>query len=267
MGGKKKAGKRRKPKGQEDSDTFTTPDGRVLPASVQKYWQWRHHLFWRFDEGIEMDEEGWYSVTPESIAEHTAMRVAQLYGAGAGAGAGDGAEPGYGRLCVVEAFCGVGGNAIKFASWCEHVVAIDVDARRLAMARHNAQIYGVADRIEFVLGDFYALAPMLRADVVFMSPPWGGPQYTDADVFDLDALPFHTAREWLDRARLVAPNVAYFLPRSCDPHQLAALWPEAPCDVELNYTNGFLKAITAYYGDLALVGRSEPRVLAEPDRP
>ena len=64
---------------------------------------------------------------------------------------------------VVDAFAGVGGNAIQFAFTCERVIAIDLDADRLALARHNAQVYGVTDRIEFVHGDFLALAPRLRA--------------------------------------------------------------------------------------------------------
>ncbi|KAJ2615550.1 Trimethylguanosine synthase [Coemansia sp. RSA 1365] len=227
-----------------------------VSASSQKYWRRRHDFFWRFDEGIKVDEEGWYSVTPEIVAEDTALRIAQLYNRSR-----DNTDDRYGRLCVVDAFCGVGGNTIKFASWCEHVIAIDIDLGRLEMARHNAQIYGVEDRIEFILGDFYQLAPMLQADVVFLSPPWGGPEYTSAPIFDLDTMPFHSAREWLDRARLVSNNIAYFMPRNCNPQQLADIFPDVPCDIELNYTNGFFKAITAYYGDLALFGSSEPREL------
>ena len=45
------------------------------------------------------------------------------------------------------------------------------------MAKHNAEVYGVADHIDFIVGDFMQLADKLVADVVFLSPPWGGPQY------------------------------------------------------------------------------------------
>jgi trimethylguanosine synthase len=46
-----------------------------------------------------LDEEGWYSVTPEAIATQIAERC---------------------RCDVVlDAFCGVGGNAIAFARTCE----------------------------------------------------------------------------------------------------------------------------------------------------
>lgn len=57
------------------------------------------------------------------------------------------------------------------------VIAIDIDPKKIEMAKHNAAIYGVADRIEFIIGDFLTLADSLKADVIFLSPPWGGPQY------------------------------------------------------------------------------------------
>ena len=39
-----------------------------LPRWLWKYWLLRHTLFSRFGEGVALDEEGWYSVTPEAIA-------------------------------------------------------------------------------------------------------------------------------------------------------------------------------------------------------
>lgn len=59
------------------------------------------------------------------------------------------------------------------------VIAVDIDSVKIEMARHNAQVYGVADRIEFIVGDFFELAPRLYADMVFLSPPWGGPDYSE----------------------------------------------------------------------------------------
>lgn len=53
-------------------------------------------------------------------------------------------------------------------------------------ARHNAAIYGVEERISFIVGDAMEVLQRLAAeqkagkqsiDVVFLSPPWGGPGY------------------------------------------------------------------------------------------
>ena len=71
----------------------TTETG--ISPLVEKYWLQRYDLFSSYDDGIKMDEEGWFSVTPEEIA----MRHAERSGGG----------------CVIDCFSGVGGNAIQFA--------------------------------------------------------------------------------------------------------------------------------------------------------
>jgi len=73
-------------------------------------------------------------------------------------------------------------------TFCMLVIAIDISEEKISYARHNAGIYGVADRIEFIVGDYLKLAPTLKADVVFLSPPWGGPNYTEADVYDIETM-------------------------------------------------------------------------------
>ncbi|CAB1317504.1 unnamed protein product [Coregonus sp. 'balchen'] len=192
-----------------------------MPAEIAaepelaKYWAQRYRLFSRFDEGIKLDHEGWFSVTPEKIAEHIALRVQESF---------------HSEL-IIDAFCGVGGNAIQFALTGKRVLAIDIDPVRLALAQHNAQVYKVAERIEFVQGDFLKLAPHLRADVVFLSPPWGGPDYLSAD--------------------MISDNIVYFLPRNADMDQIASLaGPGGRVEVEQNFLNNKLKTITAYFGNL-----------------
>ena len=49
-----------------------------LPRKLWKYWLQRYSLFTRFDEGILMDEEGWYSATPEVLAAHHAAKCRQV---------------------------------------------------------------------------------------------------------------------------------------------------------------------------------------------
>lgn len=65
------------------------------------------------------------------------------------------------------------------------MIAIDIDPVKISLARNNAEVYGVADRIEFICGDFMILVSNLKADVVFLSPPWGGPDYATAEIFDI----------------------------------------------------------------------------------
>jgi len=62
---------------------------------------------------------------------------------------------------IVDAFCGAGGSAIGFARAGKRVTAIELNGERLEMARHNAALFGVADRITFIHGDSLQLVSTL----------------------------------------------------------------------------------------------------------
>ncbi|XP_064549434.1 trimethylguanosine synthase [Drosophila montana] len=212
---------------------------------LRKYWFRRFSLFSRFDQGILLDRESWFSVTPEKIAKQTARRLASDV--------------------VVDAFCGCGGNAIQFANTCSRVIAIDIDANKLAMAKQNARIYGVSHKIEFIHADFlqFARATRLRPDVVFLSPPWGGPDYLKQATFDIEQhlLPLGATR-LMQHARRLTDNIGFFLPRNSNIQQVIALSHIGQqCEVEHNYLDTRLVAITAYYGDSLL---KSPRPDNEP---
>lgn len=140
--------------------------------------------------------------------------------------------------------------------------------------------------------------PTLKADAVFLSPPWGGPAYQNVELFDLHSMipPPLSALEMFRAARAVTPNVVFFLPRNIDISQIAGLPTAAAaaaisdeaagvleagtgtavesitradeggvvgfdetCEVELQFLNGKLKTTTAYFGsDIAGVGKAKP---------
>ncbi|NP_001352942.1 uncharacterized protein LOC100277845 [Zea mays] len=199
---------------------------------IIKYWAQRYSLFSLFDSGIKMDEVGWFSVTPEPIAKHHASRV--------GAGV------------MIDCFTGVGGNAIQFAKKCKHVIAVDIDPQKIDCAHHNASIYGVNDHIDFIVGDFIHIAPHLKGETAFMSPPWGGPDYAKVDVYDMKSMLIPCDGYSLFKlGTMIASRVVMFLPRNIDLNQLAdmslSVDPPWAVEVEKNFLNGKLKAITAYF--------------------
>lgn len=114
QGGKKQAGSE-KEKEERLLTRFASRTKSPYPYVPNKYWGQRYRYFSRFDEGVGLDEEGWYSVTPEAIALHIAERV----------------------CCdvVVDPFVGCGGNAVQFALVCHLVFAIDLDPVKLEHAR------------------------------------------------------------------------------------------------------------------------------------
>lgn len=119
------------------------------------------------------------------------------------------------------------------------------------MAVHNAEIYGVAEKIKFVCADFFDWArqelhhwnvaglhysprePLSSPyAALFMSPPWGGPAYLDSDVFDLNWIQFGPRNEragctfWFSvqlASQLTEGNLLLFLPRNSNMAQLPQL--------------------------------------------
>ncbi|XP_061715487.1 trimethylguanosine synthase-like isoform X2 [Cydia pomonella] len=223
--------RRRRQKRHTKADDVTD-----MPIELQgnpkmlKYWKKRHSLFHRFDEGIKLDYESWFSVTPENVAWHIADKC---------------------RYDVLlDAFCGAGGNTIQFAHTCKKVIAVDIDPAKIALAQHNAEVYGVADRIEFIVGDFFKLAPTLKADAVFLSPPWGGPSYSESDEYDIETmLEPKPASDLLSAARGVSGTVALYLPRNTRTDQILSLAKEVggSVEVEQSYLDRRFVAITAYF--------------------
>lgn len=275
-----------------------------FPPKMWKYWKHRYQLFSMYDEGCLLDEQSWYSVTPECVAYRIARRCAT-----------DG--------IVLDLFAGAGGNAIQFAFTCARVIAVEIDPIKIQLAKWNAQVYGVADRIHFIQGDAVELIETFRRvntdnetasdarvfntltyedlkaiEVIFLSPPWGGIDYigrpttnsspphtqseTEVDAqtnvdppplspptqaapasappfYSLSSLvPVPGAKLFAD-CQLLTSNIAFYLPRNTDLHelaQLAALFrPEdaqSCVKVEEQWIgHAKLSSITAYYGQLA----------------
>jgi len=220
------------------------PNGDKCPVESRsgKYFDQRYRLFHKFDEGIQLDEESWFSVTPERIAEHIAERC----------------------RCdlIIDAFAGAGGNAIQFAFTCERVIAIENSPERLSMARKNAQIYGVEDRIDFILGDAVSVLKSLQSsisiiDVIFISPPWGGPEYQKSSSFDIEkGIQVHTddgdtidGVELFNIAANVTDNVVYFLPRNTNPSScLQLLHNHGDLEFEQHIVDSRTKTCALYSG-------------------
>lgn len=203
---------------------------------LEKYYNRRHSLFSRYDQGILLDPESWYSVTPEKIAAHHASILACDF--------------------IIDACCGCAGNSIQFGLTCHRVLSIDIDPMKLYMAKKNAQIYGVSDRIEFVCADWLTFfndghggPSNIKADVFFSSPPWGGLSYLDADKFPLESLLDIGILSYLNRAKTVAPLVVLFLPRNTcrdDLVKFVKMSGAQSMEIEKNLVGKHLKGITVY---------------------
>ncbi len=164
--------------------------------------------------GVQIDTAAKLGLTPERLAVDIARRA--------------------GKLQVIDTCCGAGGNAIGFARAGCTVTAIEIDAARLAMAQHNAAVYGVADRIEWLHGDACELLPRLLADLWFVDVPWQHAADANANAAAAAAEPSDlndpAVRALLDRILVLRPagqRAWIKVPGAFDPATIAGALPRA----------------------------------------
>lgn len=78
------------------------------------------------------------------------------------------------------------------------------------------------------------MAPTLKADVVFLSPPWGGPSYIHEETYDLETMLQPVAFSTLIAAsKNISQNIAVFLPRNTNTYDVSKF--------KIPLTDGILK--------------------------
>ena len=90
-------------------------------------------------------------------------------------------------LCsqITDGTACVGGDTIRFAKTFAHVNAVELSVQRANMLYHNVKVTGVASKVFVYNADYVAVGPCMQQDVIFMDPPWGGPEYLKAAALDM----------------------------------------------------------------------------------
>ncbi len=191
---------------------------------LQKYWDRRYELFSKFDEGIRVDEQALFSIEPEENAIYHAKRLKDKI--------------------ILDSFGCVGGSAIAFAQYCKKVYMIEIDKNRIEMAKNNAQVYDVEGKIKFIHGDYFEEAPKVKADVVYLDPPWGGPEYKNLKEFKLDNFS-PNGHEILNLAFKYFPQVVMRIPVNFNLNELKRY--DRKFEIVDNYIKEKLVAKTVYF--------------------
>ncbi|KAF2001113.1 trimethylguanosine synthase [Amniculicola lignicola CBS 123094] len=224
---------------EEEIHQWDSPD--QFPDNLKKYWFQRFQIWSLYDKGVWMTEDAWFGVTPEPIANKIATHISESMPKG--------------TTTIIDAFSGVGGNAIAFAR-CgafNEVFAIEKDPITMKCAKHNAKLYGVTN-INFIVGD--SLVEIKKRFlgrtnlIIFASPPWGGTEYGATDVFDLSLMePYNLDKLYKTYSR-VSKHLVLYLPRTSDLNQIAQYAPEGKKVEVAHYCiQGHSKALCAYFGD------------------
>lgn len=184
----------------------------------------------KFSKDIFSDEDAFYMSTPEIVAEHIAKQLAK-YKTGA-------------EMC-----CAIGMLSVQLAKKMNKVLAIDINKERIANAKKNAKLYGVFDKIEFIIGDVLdeSLLKRLSADVAVLDPDWSKAE-TDKSlhVKNIDDTEPSLKKMFDLTKKLVTKNIVARIPKTLDASTLSEL---GVCRIENIIWNNEIKFKVAYFLD------------------
>ena len=232
-----------------------------ITESCCRFYRSRYGLLSEFDSlGIELDEEMWFSLTPEGIAKQHSKRISDSLSCG----------------IILDLFCGIGGDLIRFEK-SFFAIGCDIQECRVRIASGLHAKLGQC-KADFVVANSMGRKSCFRNnsfDVVYLSPPWGhagirnrhvAPVYGRRGLKSLEVNGFHVFKKALSLTKQA--NIAFFLPRGMDLndlHQLSRMTGKEessfieihesfdPDDETANEQDRFrVRAVTVYFGQLAV---------------
>ena len=167
-----------------------------IPDEEQQniHYNMRFYFFSLFDNGIKMDEESWYSVTPEEISIYISNLIKDSK-----------------NFIITDAFCGCGGNTIFFSKKFKKVYANDLYEEKIKLTINNLKVYNCEDNVEFSCQDFLTFNK--KSDYIFLSPPWGGVDYKNDNNFLLKNWINPDIEDIIKHSLELSKNLIFYLPR------------------------------------------------------
>lgn len=111
---------------------------------------------------IMLDHEASYSVTDQVTADKITKDIRSFV-----------INP---DATITDGTACVGGNTYSFAKNFMMVNAVEIDPQRHDYLKHNMELLGLSN-IQCICGDINIECQKQFQDVIFLDPPWGGPEY------------------------------------------------------------------------------------------
>ena len=102
---------------------------------------------------------------------------------------------------------------------------MDIDETRVKYAKHNAKVYEVEEKVDFVHSDFFDIKG-IRPDIVFLAPPWGGIEYSNEDNYSPLKCIRPDIKNILEHSLTLSANLAMLLPKNSKVSDFAELFDE-----------------------------------------
>ena len=118
---------------------------------------------------IKMDNEAFYSVTDQYTADRISKDIIKVLPH---------------LQIITDATACIGGNTYSFSKYFTQVHAIELDFQRYHYLQNNLTVLET-NNVDVYHGDLMVVCQQLYQDLIFIDPPWGGPDYKTKSSVDL----------------------------------------------------------------------------------
>ena len=91
-------------------------------------------------------------------------------------------------LNIIDSTACIGGDSLSFSKYFKNILSIEKDKIHFKILENNINICG-ANNVKIILNDFISFIEKQQLyksyQILFMDPPWGGPEYKNAEKLDL----------------------------------------------------------------------------------
>ena len=170
---------------------------------------------------------------------------------------------------VIDGFCGSGGNVIQFSKYCSEVFAIDIDPKKLEICKNNCKIYNCKDNIHFIEYDFLKIQNydklVVKADYIFLSPPWGGVDYKKSDVYSIRESMTPSILDIIKVSLKIVKYIMFYIPRTLMLDELFGIISEINKSERLFFDIHILKSANKIKVLLIIFGYDINKIIREND--
>jgi predicted RNA methylase len=139
---------------------------RIDKLPIDQYFPIKHNLNYN---DLKIDDIGKYSITlPRKADAITKLILTYIKSTSI-------AE----HVTITDATAGVGGNVLSFCKYGINVNAVELDTERFEYLKHNVSKYEY--NVNLYNNNYLDIYETIKQDIIFIDPPWGGPEYKKSD--------------------------------------------------------------------------------------
>ena len=116
---------------------------------------------------LKINEDSYYSITNYNDAIYICNLIYKLFNTK--------------NLIITDGTANVGGNTISFGLFkFKKIYSIEINKKCYNYLNHNISCYKL-NNIKTINNNYVKIFKLLKQDVIFLDPPWGGPNYKNRE--------------------------------------------------------------------------------------